>query len=94
MAKTTTINIDVDTSVKEQAGEILEGLGLSFSDAFNLMLDQVRIQRALPFEVEACSLCRTPKAEVLELIGRIESGEEKLHGPFKTKEDLWESLEI
>ena len=52
MAKNTTINLRVDSVVKEQAGEILASLGLTLSEAFNLMLHQVRIARGLPFEVK------------------------------------------
>ena len=52
MAKNTTINVRVDSEVKEQAGEILATLGLTLSEAFNLMLHQVRIVRGLPFEIK------------------------------------------
>ena len=52
MPKNTTINLRVDREVKEQAGEILASLGLTLSDAFNLLLHQVRIQRGLPFEIK------------------------------------------
>ena len=52
MPKNTTINIRVDAEVKEQAGEILSSLGLSLSEAFNLLLHQVRIVRGLPFEIK------------------------------------------
>ncbi|MCL2388208.1 MAG: type II toxin-antitoxin system RelB/DinJ family antitoxin [Defluviitaleaceae bacterium] len=51
MAKNSTINLRVNSEVKEQAGMILDAMGLSFSDAFNLMLHQIKIQRSLPFEV-------------------------------------------
>ena len=51
MSKNTTINLRVDSEVKEQASEILSSLGLTLSEAFNLMLHQVRIMRGLPFEV-------------------------------------------
>lgn len=51
MPKNATINLRVNSEVKEQAAEILEGLGLTLSDAFNLLLHQVRIVRGLPFEV-------------------------------------------
>ena len=67
-------------------------MGLSLSDAFNLMLHQVKIQRALPFEV--VSYGHTPKSETLALIERIENGEEELVGPFKTFEEFKASLEI
>jgi addiction module RelB/DinJ family antitoxin len=90
MAKNATINLRVDPEVKEQAGKILGAMGMSFSEAFNLMLHQVRIQHALPFEVVAYA--HTPKAETLALLDRIERGEEPLVGPFKTFEDFKASL--
>ena len=92
MSKNTTINLRVNSEVKEQAGMILDAMGLTFSDAFNLMLHQVRIQRCLPFEVVAYS--NTPREETLDFIERIENGEVELVGPFSTKEDLWRSLGI
>ena len=52
MPKNTTINLRVDNEVKEQAKTILESLGLSLSEAFNLLLHQVRIMRGLPFEIK------------------------------------------
>lgn len=52
MSKNTTINLRVDSEVKEQAEEILSSLGLTLSEAFNLMLHQVRIVRGLPFEIK------------------------------------------
>ena len=52
MAKNTTINLRVDKEVKEQASEILSTLGLTLSEAFNLLLHQIRMVRGLPFEVK------------------------------------------
>jgi len=52
MTKNTTINLRVDSKVKEDAGEILSSLGLTLSEAFNLLLHQVRIVRGLPFEIK------------------------------------------
>ena len=92
MNKNTKINLRVNSEVKEQAGIILDAMGLSFSDAFNLMLHQIRIQRSLPFEVVAYS--NTPKSDTLTFIERIEKGEEELVGPFSSKEELWRSLGI
>jgi len=92
MTKNTTINLRVNTEVKEQAGQILNAMGLTFSEAFNLMLHQVRIQNCLPFDVVAYS--HIPKSETLAFIERVESGEEKLVGPFSSNEELWESLDI
>jgi addiction module RelB/DinJ family antitoxin len=67
-------------------------MGMTFSDAFNLLLHQVCIQRALPFDIVSYS--HTPKPETLELIDRIERGQEEIIGPFSSKEELWRSLEI
>jgi len=92
MAKNTTINLRVNTEVKEQAGIILDSMGLTFSDAFNLMLHQVRIQRSLPFAVVA--YCHIPKPETHAFIECVESGDEKLVGPFTSKAELWKSLGI
>jgi DNA-damage-inducible protein J len=92
MAKNTTINLRVDSEVKEQAGQILNAMGLTFSEAFNLMLHQVKIQRSLPFDVVAFSY--SPKPETIGFIEKIENGSEQLVGPFSSKEDLWRSLGI
>ena len=92
MNKNTTINLRVNAEVKEQAGVILDAMGLTFSDAFNLLLHQVRIQRSLPFEVVSYS--GKPREETLAIIERIEKGEEELVGPFSSKEELWKSLGI
>ena len=92
MPKNTTINLRVDSEAKEQAGRILDEMGLTFSDAFNLMLHQIKIQRALPFDIVAFN--HNPKSETLELIDRIEDGTEQLVGPFSSKEELWRSLGI
>ena len=92
MAKNSTVNLRVNSEVKEQAGKILDAMGLTLSDAFNLMLHQVRIQHALPFEVVA--FAHNPKPETLAFIDKIENGEEQLIGPFSSKEDLWRSLGI
>ena len=92
MVKNTTINLRVDSEVKLQAGKILDSMGLTFSEAFNLLLHQIRIQRALPFDVIAYS--HTPRQESLAFIERIENGEEELEGPFSSKADLWKALDI
>ncbi len=91
MAKNATINLRVDSTVKEQAGKILASMGLSFSEAFNLMLHQIQIQRALPFEVVSYS--HNPRPETLALIERIENGTAEMIGPFNTFEDFKNSLE-
>ena len=45
-------NIRIDTNVKKQSTELLNGLGLSLSDAVNMFLHQVILNNGLPFEVK------------------------------------------
>ena len=52
MSKNTTLSLQVDSNVTKQAGEILSSLGLTISEAVNLLLYQVRIVRGLPFEIK------------------------------------------
>ena len=89
MPKNTTINLRINSEIKEETGEILESMGLTFSEAFNLMLHQVKIHRALPFDVVSYS--HIPKPETRALIERIENGEEKLHR-FSSVEELFADL--
>lgn len=85
MSKNVTVNLRVNSDVKKQAGEILENMGLTLSDAFNLLLHQIRIQKALPFEVVSYS--HRPNEKTLALIDRIENGTAEMAGPFKTFEE-------
>lgn len=49
---TTPTQIRIEESTKKQAVELLEGLGLSLSDAVNMFLRQVILQNGIPFEVK------------------------------------------
>ncbi len=51
MAKTANIFARVDTSLKEQAEDILSQLGMPMSSAINIFLNQIVLHRGLPFEV-------------------------------------------
>ena len=79
MAKNSTINLRVDSEVKEEAGEILMSLGLTLSQAFNLLLHQVRLVRGLPFEVRQ----RTPPESIVfnnsqDLYEKLNVGREQI----------------
>ena len=52
MAKTSNINVRLDSKLKEQAELILEQLGIPVSNAVNIFLKQVVMQRGIPFEVK------------------------------------------
>ncbi|MBD5081225.1 MAG: type II toxin-antitoxin system RelB/DinJ family antitoxin [Ruminococcaceae bacterium] len=52
MAKTETLHIRVNETVKLNAEEILNRLGISISEAVNMFLCQVDLTGGLPFEVK------------------------------------------
>ena len=105
MPKNITINLRVDSDVKEQAGEILSSLGLTISEAVNLLLHQVRIVRGLPFEIKQ----RLPielndgHGSYICAFGHVHDyskfdfdvldNDKALAGPFKTFEDFKASLD-
>lgn len=51
MAKTDTLHIRVEPSVKQRAEKTLNDLGLSITDAINVFLTQVILNDGIPFEI-------------------------------------------
>ena len=49
--KSTTMNIRVNPEIKKKAMEILDEIGLSASELFNMLLNQVAIQQKVPFDL-------------------------------------------
>ena len=45
-------NFRIDSELSDQASKLLEGLGLSMSQAVSMFLRQVVLQQGLPFEVK------------------------------------------
>src|SRR5659263_554725 len=52
MARTAMIHARTDAGLKAETGTILRSLGLSYTEAINLFLNQVRMRKGLPFAVE------------------------------------------
>mgnify|MGYP003566052737 CR=1 FL=1 len=52
MAKTTNIYVRLDPGLKEQAESVLGQLGIPVSNAVNIFLKQVVMQRGIPFDVK------------------------------------------
>jgi len=52
MARTAMIHARTEPGLKAEAETILRSLGLSYTDAINLFLNQVRMRKGLPFPVE------------------------------------------
>ena len=82
MANTTTINVRVDEEVKRNAEFLLDKMGMNISTAVNMLLKQMIMDEALPFQ---------PKYKRRRL-----TTEERLknyNGDYKTEEwDTGESL--
>ncbi len=51
-AKDTIVRARVNTRVKQNAEDTLSKLGLTMSDAINLLLNQINLSKGLPFEVK------------------------------------------
>ena len=61
MAKTSNIFARVEPTVKEQAEVILEQLGVPMSNAMNMFLRQVVLQKGIPFEM------KLPKYQMVDM---------------------------
>ncbi len=64
MSKTTNINVRLEPELKEQAEFILGQLGIPVSNAVNMFLKQVVMQRGIPFEIK---LPENKPVDILEL---------------------------
>ncbi len=89
-SKTSKININVDTKIKEEATAILKDLGLNMSTFINMALIQVVKRNGVPFEI----VNPTPSKELLEALAEAD---EMINNPqkyprYKNWDDLKESL--
>ncbi len=67
-----TVRAKVSHETKANAEQILNKLGLTMSEAINLMLIQVIMQKALPFEV---TMPKVPNAETQQILSETDAGE-------------------
>ena len=52
MEKSTTLNLRINSEVKENAEKVLSQLGGSMSSAVNMFLNQVILTKSIPFPIE------------------------------------------
>lgn len=52
MVKSTMIHARIEPNLKQETEKMLSDLGLNMTQAITLFLQQVRLQRGLPFEVK------------------------------------------
>lgn len=67
MAKTSNIFARVEPTIKEQAEDILSQLGVSMSNAINMFLRQVVLQKGVPFEM------KLPQYHITDMSGLTEA---------------------
>lgn len=87
---TSSINVNVDATIKDEASNILKGLGLNMSTFINMALAQVVKRNGVPFAVTNPK----PNKEMLEA---LKEAEEIMKNPNKypgytNREDLKKAL--
>ena len=65
-----TTSIKLDPTVKQEAQEIFSQLGLTLREAVNLFLNQVRLNKGLPFEV------KIPNEETLKAMKDVQDNKD------------------
>lgn len=88
MAKTYTLHIRVEPSVKQKAEETLNDLGLSITEAINVFLNQVILNDGIPFEI------RKPKynKETIQAMEDTKNGK-NLSKTFDNVDEMFEELD-
>lgn len=88
MAKTDTLHIRVEPSVKQRAEKTLNDLGLSITDAINVFLNQVILNDGIPFEI------RKPKFnnETIQALEDTKNGR-NISKTFDSANEMFEELD-
>jgi DNA-damage-inducible protein J len=73
----------IDAETKRRAAAVLEGMGLSISDAIRLLMLRIVDQQRLPFETD------TPSAETVEAMKELASGKGER---FSSADELFNDL--
>ncbi|OXU14307.1 type II toxin-antitoxin system RelB/DinJ family antitoxin [Sedimentisphaera salicampi] len=68
MSKNSTIQVRIDSQIKQDAREVLGELNMSISEAVGLFLKQVTLHKGMPFEV------RIPNQATIDAMNEVNSG--------------------
>lgn len=85
MAKTAMIMARTEPALKADAEKILKKLGLSTTEAINLFLSQVRLQKGLPFDV------KIPNKTTLKAMKDAEEGKDLT--AYKSLDDFFKEMD-
>ena len=88
IAKTDTLHIRIEPSVKQRAEETLKDLGLSITEAINVFLNQVILNDGIPFEI------RKPRynKETIQAMEDTKNGK-NLSKTFDNVNEMFEELD-
>lgn len=79
----TVIHVRLDKELKDGAGQALESMGLTISDAVRILLTRINSEQRFPFEI------KVPNTITIQAIGELESGGGKTYASFaELEEDL------
>lgn len=77
MNNTSTLNLQIDTNVKERAEAVFSKLGIPMSTAIDMFLKQVTVTGEMPFSVAALKAPKSVNADLMtakELNAKLEKG--------------------
>lgn len=84
-AKDSVVRARINSTVKSEAEDILQQMGLSTSDAIQMLFNMIVLHKGIPFEV------KIPNKETLETFRKTNAGEELEE--FDTPEDLEKAID-
>ena len=88
MAKTDTLHVRVEPSVKQKAEETLNDLGLSITEAINVFLNQVILNDGIPFEIKK----RRYNKKTIQAMEDTKKGK-NLSKTFNNVDEMFEELD-
>ncbi len=88
MAKTDTLHIRIEPSVKTRAEQTLSDLGLSITEAVNVFLNQVILHDGIPFKIEKPRYNK----ETIQAMEDVKNGK-NLSKTFESVDEMFEELD-
>lgn len=93
MAKTETLHIRVNETVKANAEETLSMLGISLSEAVNMFLCQVNLTGGIPFDVKVPAPERIIVKNKEDLYQKLEEAENEIKsGNYSSSDEVFGRL--
>ncbi|MFA9500344.1 type II toxin-antitoxin system RelB/DinJ family antitoxin [Mannheimia sp. E30BD] len=84
MANSSLVSVRISPEIKEQASEVLAGVGLTVSDVMRMTLAKIATEKRFQFDYQ-------PNLVTAEVLRSVRNGEEKLNSA-KNIADLMEQL--